>query len=109
MDCKRISAIQFEDSSHKGILKKVIFSKLELISATTQIAYSELIAGMEINEHFHDSMEEVFLILEGSCEFYMNGEIYFLEKEAVIKVNPKTPHKIKATSHLRFFYFGVAL
>jgi quercetin dioxygenase-like cupin family protein len=104
-----IKELSFEKSSHLGVLKKVIYSNLDLLSATTQVAYTELKEGIEVEEHSHDSMEEVFLVLEGKCEFYLNGNVHILNKESVIKVPPKIKHKIKAITHLKLFYFGIKI
>ena len=106
---KNIQELTFEESNHLGVFKKVIYSNLDLFSATTQVAYTELKAGIEVEEHSHDSMEEVFLVLHGSCEFYLNGNVHILQKESVIKVSPKIKHKIKAITDLKLFYFGVAI
>lgn len=60
MDSINISEIEFTKSSHPGHLKKVIFTGFEMTSAVTQVAYAELPAGEIIEEHLHDTMEEVF-------------------------------------------------
>ena len=109
MDHKKISDVFFQQSSHLSILKKVIFSSFEMTSNITQIAYTELLAGEIINEHCHDSMEEVFLLLDGECEFYLDGSCHLLKKESVIKISPKISHKIKALSITKLFYFGVEI
>lgn len=104
-----IKDLDFEKSSHLGIPKKVIFKGMEMCSSITQIAFTELKAGEVVEEHSHVSMEEIFIVLEGSCEFILNGISFFLEDEAVIKIEPNTIHEIKAISHSRLIYFGVAL
>lgn len=109
MNYKCISEIHFEESNHLGLLKKVIFGGSETSSSITQVAYSELNADDVVNEHSHVSMEEVFLILDGICEFYLDGVVYILGKESVIKVAPNTTHMIKALTHTKIFYFGVAI
>lgn len=106
---KIISDLDFEKSSHLGILKKVIFYGEEMNSSITQIAYTQLLAGEAVNEHSHDSMEEVFLVLEGNCEFVLNGISFILKEESLIRVAPKIFHKIKALSDSRLIYFGVAV
>ena len=60
-----------------------------MISSVTQVAYSELLAGEFIEEHLHDSMEEVFLVLDGICEFCLDGVPQVLIKDSVIKIAPK--------------------
>ena len=77
-------------------------------SAITQVAYAELIAGEIIEEHLHDSMEEVFLVLDGNCEFCLDGVPHLLTKDSVIKVVPKIKHKLKAITDTKLYYFGVS-
>ena len=108
MDSKNISEIEFTNSSHPGQVKKVVFRGSEMTSAVTQVAYAELLEGEIIEEHFHDSMEEVFLVLEGNCEFYLNGVPQLLIKDSVIKIAPKIKHKLKALSDTKLYYFGVS-
>jgi quercetin dioxygenase-like cupin family protein len=109
LDFINISEIDFTKSSHPGQLKKVVFKGSEMKSSVTQVAYAQLQAGEIIQEHLHDSMEEVFFILDGSCEFYLNLDVIILNKESVIKVQPKVKHKIKAITDVKLFYIGIEL
>lgn len=108
MDFKRISDIELSDSSHPGQSKKVIFLSSELSSAVTQVAYSEFRAGDSVEEHSHESMEEVFLILDGECEVILDGVLHLLKKDDVIKIAPKIKHKLKALRDTKVYYFGVS-
>ena len=78
---RNINDLDFEKSSHFGILKKVIFNGTEMCSSVTQIAFTELIVGEVVEEHSHVSMEEIFIVLEGSCEFILNGVSFFLKNK----------------------------
>jgi quercetin dioxygenase-like cupin family protein len=109
LDTRNISKLKFTTSQHTGQLKKVIFRGSEMRSSLTQVAYAELHAGETIEEHLHESMEEVFLILDGYCEFSLNGISYFLEKDSVIKIAPKIKHKLKAIKDTKLYYFGVSV
>ena len=71
MDFKSISEIEFTNSSHPSQIKKVIFHGYEMASSVTQVAYAELRTGDSVEEHSHESMEEVFLILDGECKFFL--------------------------------------
>lgn len=108
MDSKNISEIEFTKSSHPGQSKKVIFLGSEMISSVTQVAFVELLAGEIIEEHLHESMEEVFLVLDGDCEFCLNGVPQVLMKDSVIKIAPKIKHKLKALTDTKLYYFGVS-
>ncbi len=108
MESKNISDIKFTSSSHSGHFRKVIFGGSEMASSLTQVAYTELEEGEIVAEHSHISMEEVFLVLDGECEFSLNGELHILTKGSVIKISPKTMHSLRAISNTRLYYFGVA-
>ncbi len=108
MDYKNISEIEFSNSSHPSQTKKVIFNGNEMTSTVTQVAYAELRAGDSVEEHYHDSMEEVFLILDGECEFSLDGVLHILKKEDVIKIGPKIKHKLTAFQDTKLYYFGVS-
>jgi quercetin dioxygenase-like cupin family protein len=87
----------------------VIFSNIETISNIRQIAYTEIAAGFEVEQHCHDTMEEFFIIVEGSCEFLLDGNKFLCSKDSIIRVAPKTIHSIKAITCSKVFYFGVAI
>ncbi len=77
-------------------------------SSVTQVAYAELHAGEFIEEHLHDSMEEVFLILDGECEFSLDGVSHLFKKDDVIKIAPKIKHTLRSIRDTKLYYFGVS-
>jgi quercetin dioxygenase-like cupin family protein len=109
MNFVNISEIEFTESSHACKLKKVIFRDSEMMSSVTQVAYAELLEGEIIEEHLHDSMEEVFLVLDGNCEFCLDGIPQVLVKDSVVKIAPKIKHKLKALTETKLYYFGVSI
>jgi quercetin dioxygenase-like cupin family protein len=108
LETKNISDIEFTSTAHSGHFKKVIFESSEMASSVTQVAYAELEEGEIVEEHSHNSMEEIFLVLEGKCEFSLNGVLHILVKDSVIKVSPKIKHSLKAMSNTKLYYFGVS-
>lgn len=80
-----------------------------MVSSVTQVAYAELGEGEIVADHSHESMEEVFLVLDGECEFSLNGVLHILTKGSVIKISPNIMHNLRAISNTRLYYFGVAI
>ena len=68
-----IDSLNWINTNHRGILKKVCFGGGEFISNITQVAYTELMQGAEVGKYVHPSMEEVFFLIEGICEFKIQG------------------------------------
>ena len=106
---KNLANLNWTDTNHSGILKKVCFVGEEFVSNITQIAYTELNKGVDVVNHTHNSMEEVFFILEGVCEFNIQGESILAEKQSIIRVPINQEHSIRAISDCKIFYFGVSI
>jgi mannose-6-phosphate isomerase-like protein (cupin superfamily) len=54
--------------------------------------------SLEEEGHDVNEFEESFLILEGSCECDLGGEMYYLTAGDFLMIPPKTHHIIKATT-----------
>jgi mannose-6-phosphate isomerase-like protein (cupin superfamily) len=48
------------------------------------------------HDHEHDSQEEVYVILNGSADFDIEGEPVHVETDTALRVAPATKRKIKA-------------
>lgn len=106
---KRLDEICWNNSSHTGVYKKIIFTNEFFQSNITQVAYSELGAGEQIDYHIHESMDEVFLLIEGVCEFNVNDEVFLANSQSAIRIPAKIKHSIRAITDCNFYYFGVSL
>ena len=106
---KDLASLDWINANHNGILKKVCFVGEEFISNITQVAYTELKEGIEVNTHTHTSMEEVFFLIEGICEFKIQGESILAEKQSIIRIPVNKEHSLRAISDCKFFYFGVSI
>ena len=106
---KNLANLNWTDTNHSGILKKVFFVGEEFVSNITQVAYTELNKGVEVFSHAHDSMEEVFFLLDGVCEFNIQGDSILAEKQSIIRVPINQEHSIRAISDCKIFYFGVSI
>ena len=106
---KDLASLDWINANHNGIFKKVCFVGEEFISNITQVSYTELKEGIEVNTHTHTSMEEVFFLIEGICEFKIQGESILAEKQSIIRIPVNQEHSLRAISDCKFFYFGVSI
>lgn len=97
------------DSSHSNIKKRVLFNGNEFASNITQIAYTKLELGNVVKSHLHQTMEEVFFIVDGTCEFIIDKKIIIANKDSVIRVPANVYHSLRAITECCFYYFGVAI
>ena len=104
-----LANLKWTGANHSGVLKKVCFVGEEFVSNITQVAYTELNKGVEVVNHTHNSMEEVFFLLEGVCEFNIQGVSILAEKQSIIRVPINQEHSLRAISDCKIFYFGVSI
>lgn len=54
--------------------------------------------GQDFKNHYHDIMEESFLILEGKLDIEIDGTLYHCEAGDLITAEPGETHYLKNTS-----------
>jgi mannose-6-phosphate isomerase-like protein (cupin superfamily) len=106
---KNLADLIWIDTKHVGVQKKVCFAGEELLSKVTQVAYTELETGKEVAIHHHDTMEEVFFIIDGNLEFNINGKIILAGTQSVIRIPVNCDHSLKSITSCRFLYFGIEI
>jgi quercetin dioxygenase-like cupin family protein len=106
---KNLANLNWVNAKHADVLKKVCFEGNEFSSNITQVAYTELNQGSKVTAHSHLTMEEVFFLIEGVCEFKIQGETILANKHSIIRIPANQLHSIHAISDCKFFYFGVSI
>ena len=106
---KNIEDLAWINSNHIGVPKKLFFTGNIFQSNITQTAYTELNKDIEIPIHVHETMEEVFFLFDGICEFKIGNENFVATKDSIIRIPANTQHSIKAITNCKFFYFGVSI
>jgi len=106
---KCLKKINWTNTRHDLVSKKVFYTGDFFESNITQIAYSELQAGQIIDPHSHNSMDEVFFLINGICEFIIDDKCYTARAQSVISIPAKHIHSLRAISLCKFYYFGVEI
>ncbi len=64
-----------EDSVDPGVWKKVLFSRADSISGSVQmINWAHLPAGRIFRGHYHEDMQEIFIIVKGRPRITIDNE-----------------------------------
>ncbi|MFH1675059.1 MAG: cupin domain-containing protein [Pseudomonadota bacterium] len=85
-----------EDPKLPGVLKKVLLRKDDLVDGKIRmINWALLPAGESFRAHYHEDMEEVFIILKGMAMIRIDKEEAVLEKEDVVVVPVGKIHEMK--------------
>ena len=96
-DLKYIAA-SHEDQDNPGVWKKILFKKDELVDGRIQmINWAKLPVGKTFQAHFHEDMDEVFIILNGKTSIRINDEEDNLEKGDAVVIPMKHVHQMTNT------------
>lgn len=100
-----------EDQRRPGVLKRVLATRDELIDGRIQmINWARLPAGSAFRAHYHEDMEETFIILSGRVEMNVNGSASQLEPGDAIVIAPREVHTMKNPTNddVEYIVIGVS-
>lgn len=103
-----LDSIESEKTNHNSGTKKVLIKENESASNLTQAAVSKLKKGAIVEAHTHNTMEELFYVLDGDVSVTIKQNKFNCKKNTIIKIPPKTSHSMEALSDVTFFYWGIA-
>lgn len=106
---KNINTINDVATSHGAGIKKVLCSNDEASSNITQIAVSRLKAEEQVEMHVHETMEEHFIIEEGTIEFVIDDKLITVTGGTFVMVPAGTKHGIKAVTDCKMITIGCAV
>jgi mannose-6-phosphate isomerase-like protein (cupin superfamily) len=84
-----------EDQQRPGVLKRVLATRNDLLDGRVQmINWASLPAGSSFRAHYHEDMEEVFIILRGRVRVVVDERTDELNAGDAIFVAPHEVHKM---------------
>jgi mannose-6-phosphate isomerase-like protein (cupin superfamily) len=104
MQVIRGNAIPFAPASHEdpadpGVFKRVLAAKAELAAGRTQMVnWARIPAGKSFRRHFHEDMQEIFVILDGRVEMRAGDVSCLLDAGDAILIAPMEIHKMTNVS-----------
>lgn len=109
IEIKHLKDVEYVKTSHGCGEKRVLMVKDEKETDVTQVAVTQLKAGESVEEHTHDTMEEMFFVLDGSVAITADGTEEICKKDDFIHIKARTPHSLKALSNVRLMTVGCAV
>lgn len=106
---KKLSDIIPQLTSHGCGEKRVLLATDETETDMTQVAVTQLKAGECVEEHAHDTMEEIFFVLDGSVSITADGRETVCTENDFIHIKARTRHGLKALSDVRLMTVGCAV
>jgi mannose-6-phosphate isomerase-like protein (cupin superfamily) len=97
----RLNDLEWIPASHESpqspsVWKKVLLQKADLLEGRVQMVnWCRMEPGKSFRAHYHEDMEEIFIILKGQAKILVNGEEAEMgEREAVV-ILPREVHEMK--------------
>jgi mannose-6-phosphate isomerase-like protein (cupin superfamily) len=82
-----------EDPKNPGVLKKILLQRDDLIDARIQmINWAFLKKGKSFKLHYHEDMEEVFIMLQGTVKMVIDNEEETLYKGDTVIIPVGSKH-----------------
>lgn len=100
-----------EDPKNPGVLKKVIVKKDDVIQGHLQMVnWSLQKTGKSIESHYHENLDEIYIILSGRGEITVDGETEIVEKGDTIIIPHGAVHTMQnqGTEDIEFIALGIA-
>ena len=101
MKIVRLKELEFvpaghEDPKSPGVLIKIILRKNDLLAGHLQMVnWAKLGVGNSFRPHYHEDMEEIFIILKGKARIQIQKEEAELGKEEVVVVPMGQVHEMR--------------
>ena len=100
-----------EDPNDPGCLKRVLATKSDLLVGTVQMVnWSKLPVGKSFQLHYHEDMQEVFVMIDGTVTMLVDGKEHRLSGGDCILIDPREVHNMTNTCDRDVIYlvFGIS-
>jgi mannose-6-phosphate isomerase-like protein (cupin superfamily) len=89
------TAASHEDPNRPGVFKRVLATHSDFISGHVQMLnWARLPAGSSFRSHFHEDMQEAFLILSGHVRIEIEDESEELFSGDLVFIPPRAVHRM---------------
>ena len=111
----RFAAHSFVPASHEnplspGALKKVLIQKADLQPGRIQmINWSNLGVGKQFARHYHEDMQEMFLIVQGKAEITVGTETAELGRGDLVLIDPREVHQMRNVGSEDVEYLAIGI
>jgi mannose-6-phosphate isomerase-like protein (cupin superfamily) len=101
-----------EDPRRPGVLKRVIATRDEMLPGRPQmINWAKLPAGQSFRAHYHEDMEETFVIVRGRAEMHVGEQDIAVGPGDTVVVAPREVHSMHnaGTEDVEYLVVGISL
>jgi quercetin dioxygenase-like cupin family protein len=100
-----------EDPKNPGVLKRVIATAADLHAGQVpMLNWSQLAAGNSFRPHYHEDMQEVFVLLSGQVTMQVGNAAVTMNPGDTVIIEPTEIHQMTNASDelAEYLVFGIA-
>jgi mannose-1-phosphate guanylyltransferase/mannose-6-phosphate isomerase len=100
-----------EDPESPGVFKKVMFRKDDLVDGKAEmINWALLPKGRSFAPHYHEDMQEVFIIVRGKAKITIDEETGFLNQGDAVVIPVGSVHEMEniGTEDVEYVVVGIS-
>ena len=100
-----------EDAASPGVLKRVLAQRSEFQEGHVQMLNWAVLPGLSsFQPHYHEDMQEVFLVVHGLVEMRVAGEVRQMQPGDAVLVDPHEVHVMRnlQESQAEYIVFGIS-
>jgi len=106
----------FVPASHEnplspGVLKRVLLEKADLQPGRIQMVnWASLGVGKRFARHYHEDMQEIFILVQGEAEITVAAETATLRRGDAVVIDPREVHWMRnaGTEAVEYLAIGIA-
>jgi mannose-6-phosphate isomerase-like protein (cupin superfamily) len=99
-----------ENPLSPGVLKKVLLEKADLQPGRIQMVnWAILGAGRQFARHYHEDMQEIFVIIEGEAEITVAAETVKLGRGDAVVIDAREVHQMRSTGAQEVTYLAIGI
>jgi mannose-6-phosphate isomerase-like protein (cupin superfamily) len=84
-----------EDPRDPGVWKKVLFQKAEVQAGSVQmVTWAKMPAGKSFAAHYHEDMQEVFVIVQGVARLTAGDQTVTLRRSDAVLIDVREVHQM---------------
>lgn len=99
-----------EDPQDPGVVKRVLATREELQPGWVQMVnWARLKSGRRFAPHYHEEMQEIFVILNGQLELDCDGQRVILEAGDAVRIEAREVHTMVNHGSAEVDYLAIGI
>jgi mannose-6-phosphate isomerase-like protein (cupin superfamily) len=99
-----------EDPRAPGVWKKVLLAKGDLQPGQVQmINWGRLPVGKQFNNHYHEDMQEIFVLVQGEAEIRVGDAVHRLAAGDTIRIDARETHQMRNVGAIDVDFLAVGI